>query len=504
MDRRVRVVALFLIGCFVLLFVQLGNLQIRQAAALKRSPYEAVSTGDQFAGNRGEIISSDGYVLAKSVPSSGPFSFQRIYPQGSLFSDVTGYVNVVNSNISSGLEGEYGNPQGSSQTSQYLLEHQYPSHGLRGLLTVRQGTDTITTTVSRRLQEVAKKALGPFTGSVVALDPTNGDVLAMYSNPSYDPNHLASHSPKVVSAYYGSLAPTSGSSPLVNGATFQTHAPGSTFKIVTSSAIFDHKPSIVSQYFRPVPFVKLPNTASLLHNYASEVCGGDLALVFAQSCDTAYGEIGLELGPQALAGEAHGFGFDQVPPIDLPPGEVQASDFPPASAFSSQDPVLAYSAIGQENVTETPLQDALVAAAIGDGGTMMTPHLLSHVIDDEGNIVSTYRPHPWLQATSPSTAAAVRNLMLGVVANPRGTAAGVGFPASLHVAAKTGTAQAGLSGCSDDWLVATAPAGPGDVPKVAVAAFLPYQNGLSCSDTGAAAAGPVVKAVLEAALGYPG
>lgn len=499
-----RVFALLLVACFVLLFLQLGNIQVRQSNALRHSPYTASAAGDPFAGARGEIVSSDGYVLAKSVPSKGSFPYQRVYPQGSLFADVTGYVDVVDSNISTGLEAEYGNPQGAAAASQYLLVHQYPTHGLNGLLTTRKGTDTITTTVSRRLQLVAERALGSYAGAVVALDPRNGDILAMYSNPSFNPNKLASHDPKAVARYYSSLHPASGSSPLVNATTDLIHAPGSTFKIVTSSAVFDHKPSIAKQYFKPVSYIKLPNTSHLLHNYASEVCGGDIAASFAQSCDTAFGKIGMELGPANLAKEAHAFGFDKVPPIDLPPSEVRASNFPSASSFTKQDPVLAYSAIGQENVAESPLQDALVAGAVADGGTIMAPHLLSHVINDEGNIVATYHPHVWRKATSPDTAATVRAMMRGVVTDPNGTAAGVGFPPSLHVAAKTGTSQVGALGCSDNWLVATAPAGPGDVPRVAVAAFVPYQTGLSCSATGAQEAGPVVKAVLEAALGYGG
>lgn len=505
MDRRVRVFALFLIVCFVLLFVQLGNVQVRQSKALSHSPYQVHATGDPFAGDRGEILSSDGVVLAKSVPSKGTFPYQRVYPQGPLFADITGYVNVVDANVTTGLEAEYGNPVGTSSKSQYLLVHQYPTHGLKGVLTTRTGTDSITTTVSYKLQRTAQQALGPYEGAVVAIDPQNGNILAMYSNPTFNPNELASHDPKTVAKYFASLNPSSGTGALANGVTYQTHPPGSTFKIVTSAAIYDRMPSLAARSYPYESSTKLPNTTQVLHNYANEVCGGTLAVAFAVSCDTTYGEIGLLLGPKNLASEAKAFGFGQAPPIDLPAGEVSASNFPKASTFSANDPFLAYSAIGQGNVQESPLEDALVAAAIGDGGTIMAPHLLSHVVDNEGNVVATYRPHPWLRATSPATAAAVRTLMLGVVADANGTGAGIGFPASLHVAAKTGTAQASVNGqCTDNWFVATAPAGQGDTPKVAVAAFVPYQAGLPCASTGAAEAGPVVRQVLEAALGYGG
>ncbi|MCU1488712.1 MAG: penicillin-binding protein transpeptidase [Acidimicrobiaceae bacterium] len=496
MDRRIRVLALFLLCCFVLLVAQLGNLQVRQAAALKSSPYEPTTHADPYTGQRGEILSADGFVLAKSVKQAGG-GYQRVYPQGPLFADITGYVNQVNSNISTGLEDEYGNPFGTSAKSQYLLVHEYPAHGLRGLLNQRQGTDTITTTVTRKLQLVAQQALGSYSGALVALDPRNGNILAMYSNPSYDPTKLSSSDAKAVTAYFNSLNPNSGSSPLVNGVTYNRQAPGSTFKLVTTAAIFDRDPSLASTVWPPIPYTKLPNTTSLLHNYASEVCGGNLAQILEKSCDTAFGLIGLKLGPVNLAGEANAFGFNQQPPIDLPSGEVSASVFPPASSYSANDPFLAYSAIGQYNVQETPLEDALIAGAMGQGGTMMAPHLLSHVVDDQGTIVETYQPRVWLHATSSTTAGSVLNLMLGVAKT--GTAAGV-FPSSLNVAAKTGTAETGSNACSADWIVATAPAGPGQTPTVAVAGYLPFQAGLSCSETGAQAAGPRVAQLLEAAL----
>ena len=160
------------------------------------------------------------------------------------------------------------------------------------------------------------------------------------------------------------------------------------------------------------------------------------------------------------------------------------------------------SAIGQENVTATTLQMALVAAGIADNGTIMTPHLLDRVIDDQGSLVKTYQPHPWRRATSPKTAMAVRQLMVGVT-GPGGTAQGV-FPSSSFppVAAKTGTAQINATGCGTyNWLIATAPAGVGETPSVAVAAIVPIPPGGSCVDTtGAQAAGPVVAAVMAKAL----
>jgi peptidoglycan glycosyltransferase len=231
------------------------------------------------------------------------------------------------------------------------------------------------------------------------------------------------------------------------------------------------------------------------------VCGGALAENLWQSCDTAYGEYGLQLGGNLLAKEADAFGFNKRPPIDLPATEVSPSTFPAASSFPSNQPSLAYSAIGQENVAETVLADALVASAVADGGSIMAPHLMAHVINDEGQVVATYEPHVWLHATSIATADQVRELMLGVAEH--GTATGV-FPSSLDVAAKTGTAEVGINDCSSDWMIATSPADGGQVPKIAVAVVLPYQPGLSCDGTGAEYAGPIAAKMVEAGTGYAG
>jgi peptidoglycan glycosyltransferase len=273
--------------------------------------------------------------------------------------------------------------------------------------------------------------------------------------------------------------------------------------VITTSAMFDHDPSLLTIDVPYTDALAIKGTDHLLHNYGGETCGGVLAVILAQSCDTAYAKIGTLLGATSLYDEATAFGFDQVPPIDLPQGEVAASNFPTPASFAGNLPGVAYSAIGQENVSETALQDALVASAIADNGTIMKPHVMANIVSDVGQVVDSYTPTPWLKATSPSTAKAVRTLMLGVTSYAlHGTAAGVFAPPEFPtntVAAKTGTAET-VNGCSADWLIATAPAGPGQKPTVAVAAVLPYQSGLTCSDTGAVAAGPRVAEVLAAAL----
>ena len=275
-----------------------------------------------------------------------------------------------------------------------------------------------------------------------------------------------------------------------------TNAPGSTFKVVTSSAVYDHDPSVANIDY-PVtgclPAGTIPDTSQQLcdSGQGSEHCGGTLQQTLPQSCDTAFAQIGLAVGAPAMNSEAVAFGFDQVPPLDLP-GAAKSS-FPSVADLSP--PFLAYSAFGQENVTASVLQMAMVAGAIANGGVIMTPHVMAQIRDSQGNLVQTYTPKPWLKATSPSTASQVQSLMQGVVSDPGGTANFPPvFPADEAVAAKTGTAEVGSNAqYTSDWMIAYST----NNPNVAVAVAAPYQGP---SETGAAVVGPVTCAILQVAV----
>ena len=492
-NRRIRWLGFILLSCFVLLFLQLNNFQVRQAKSLVNNPDNPSNQIDVWTLPRGDIYSADGSTLAYSKPTKDSSAELRIYPPATatLFAALTGYNSVVEES-NTGLEAEY---------DQYLTQHSSPASTLGQLLTQHQTTDDITLTVSTALQETAAAALAGRTGAVVAIDPQTGAILAMYGNPTFNPNLFAVHDLNAVNKSYNQLLNTGA---LINYAAAQARAPGSTFKVIDASAIYDQAPQLAGHYFKPVTSITLPLTAGVqLYNFAGESCGGNLAQVFAHSCDTSFALVGQSLGAQKLYSEAAAFGFDRVPPIDLPQGEAAASNFPTPRDFGGDTPSLMKSAIGQENVTATTLQMALVAAGIADNGVIMAPHLLHQIVDNEGNVVETYRPHAWTRATSPSTALAVRKLMLGVTENPLGTAYGLFPPYQFpSVAAKTGTAQINGTGCGTyNWLIATAPAGPGQTPTVAVAAIVPIPPGGSCIDvTGAQEAGPVVKAVLQKAL----
>jgi peptidoglycan glycosyltransferase len=484
LNRQIRLVGVGIMVLFVGLFLQLNWLQIVHAPALEANPLNSLGVVKEYTAPRGDIVSADGVTLADSVPTNDEYKYLRQYPTGALFEDITGFFSFTYG--SDGVERTYDQVLTGSN-SPFKLPTSLSQ--LRTLLTDHNRTQSITLTALDKLQKVAQAELAGREGSVVALDPRTGAILAMYSNPSFNPNLLSGHDQTTVQASYKALSATPGIfSP---GAYRQRWFPGSTFKIITASAMYDHQPALVTKVFPTLSALPLPDTTNLLHNFGGEVCGGALLELFTVSCDTGFGQVGLDLGANSLNDEATSFGFDQTPPIDLP--FAAQSYFPTAASFAQDVPGVAYSAIGQQDVQATPLEMAMVAGAIANGGTMMTPHVLGHVTNAQSQVVSTYQPKPWLQATSAATAAQLTQLMVSVV--DRGTGVAARIP-GVAVAGKTGTAQTG-TGETDDWFAAFAPAA---APTIAVAVVLPNQPSADEYQGGTLAA-PIVKAMIEAYLG---
>ena len=213
--------------------------------------------------------------------------------------------------------------------------------------------------------------------------------------------------------------------------------------------------------------------------------------VFRVSCNTSFAQLGLDLGPQKLHDGAEAFGFNKTPPLDVSPGAAK-SFFPSVDFFVRNDPQLAQGAIGQGNVSATPLQMALVAAAIANHGVVKAPHLMAEVRDSQGNVIQTETGNDWVSPVSAEVADELRGMMVGVVNGGTGTRAAI---PGVQVAAKTGTAQTGLK-TAHAWTVAFAPA---DAPTVAVAVIIENQSEVSTA-TGGRVAAPVAKAILQAAL----
>ncbi|HEY2430240.1 MAG TPA: penicillin-binding protein 2 [Acidimicrobiales bacterium] len=481
MNRSIRAVGVVIMVLFAAMVVQLTNLQVVQARRLNHDPRNTRQAVADFSRPRGAIQTADGVVVAQSVPSKDQYKYQRVYPKGLEYAFITGYLSF-----------RYGSEGVEHQYADQLAGRNLPlrASDLRNLLSQNARTANVSLTVSSKLQDAATAALGQRLGAVIALDPRSGAVLALVSQPSYDPTGLASHTPAVEQQSFTGLN-ADPNKPLLPRVYRDSYAPGSTFKVVTASAVYDHQPALLQKTYPTLTALPLPLTTNKLHNFGGESCGGQLPHLLTVSCDTGFGQVGLDLGAPTLSGEAMGFGFDQVPPLDLP--GVFKSTFPPAAFFAQRTPLVAFSAIGQDDVSATPLQMALVASAIADNGVIMTPHVMGSIRDNNGNLVQTYQPKPWLTATSPATAGQVNTLMQSVVTSGTGTA--VAIP-GVAVAAKTGTAEV-TSTRTNAWMIAFAPA---NNPTIAVAAVLPDLTGVGNETTGGVVAAPVVKAVIQAWL----
>jgi peptidoglycan glycosyltransferase len=471
---------------FALVIGQSAWVQFFHASALDKSslnPRNDVSTAQY---QRGEIVAANGQVLAESVPTSSTTSpWRQIYPGGSLFSGVVGFSSSV-----------YGEWALEAQYNSDLEAHAQPPQSFEQLLEPTQAADSVTLTLEPALQKLAAELLQGRDGSVIALTPKTGAVLALYSNPTYDPDPFSSTNIAVQNAAWkkDNKKDAEGYPPLGLVATQQTIFPGSTFKVVTTAGIVKFDPSLLTKSYPAMTETKLPDTTSILHNDGGAVCGGTVAEMLPDSCDPGYGLLGIALGAQSLTATAEDFGYNQIPPLDLP--GVVKSFFPSESTLAANPPFLAYSAIGQEDVQATALQNVLVAAGIADGGKVMTPHLMKYITGPDGAIVQRFKDSVWKQPLTESQAAQIVPLMQSVVSSPIGTAYGVGFLPEDQVAAKTGTAQVGnnLENDTDDWMIAFAPA---DDPVVAVAVSVPFQGP---SVTGAIVAGPIMKCIIEGAI----
>jgi penicillin-binding protein A len=489
MAGRIRWLGVFIVLCFVVLFVQLNELQVVHAKQYADNTANPEIEYQMYSQPRGPILSADGVVLAQSVPTTvGAYKYQREYPTGSLFSQVVGYDSLIYP--PSGVEATYNAD---------LSAHNRPIKTLSDLLATPMVTDTVTLTMSDALQKDLAAALDNRYGAIVVLDPSTGAVEAMYSNPTFDPNPLVSPYSAPETQAYATDTTTDqyGFQPLASIAYQDSFFPGSTFKTVTTAAAYDHAPRLVDTpmpYYTCIPPHTFGGQFTKLCNFGDGGCGGTIAQMLPPSCDTGYALLGTKVGAAGMTAEADAFGFNQQPPIDLPSSPFEVSHFLQSGCYMNAQVFLAFSSIGQYCTTASPLQMAMVASAFANGGVIMKPHVMASVRDSLGNPVATYQPTKWLTATTPKTAAAVTTLMTDVA--KYGTAAGI-FPADEDVAAKTGTAQVAQNNSeTTDWMIAFAPA---TAPKVAVAVVLPNQ---ALSATGAEVAGPVMRAILRDALGY--
>ena len=298
-NERVRLVGVGAVALIVVLFAMLNYLQIFHANALDNNPHNTRGIISEYEQPRGAILSADGVTLAQSVPSNDQYKYQRVYPTGALFGQITGYFSLTYG--TDGLESQYNSALTEADTPITL-----PANigQVKKFFTTQPTPDNLQITVLSKLQQVAATELAGRDGAVVALNPKTGAILAMYANPSYNPNPLSSHNELVQQNAWEALQNDPGD-PLLSAAYRQRFFPGSTFKIVTAAAVYDHKRAAADQALPVASGFVLPDTeGQVLHNFGGEACGGNLLELFTVSCDTGFAQLGLAVGATNLANEA--------------------------------------------------------------------------------------------------------------------------------------------------------------------------------------------------------
>ncbi|GAA2721154.1 peptidoglycan D,D-transpeptidase FtsI family protein [Cellulomonas aerilata] len=481
MNTPLRRIAVVVVVMFLALMGAATWVQYVQAAQLNADPRNVRTLYREYDNFRGPIVVG-GEPVASSTPVDDPFGFQRAYTNGPLYAHATGYYSIVYGRT--GLERASNDLLTGTADSLFLSR-------IQDLVTGRQPQgSSVELTLDPAVQAAAAEALGDQRGAVVALDPTTGAVLAMVSSPSFDPNVLAGHDTSTVNDLYRTLTDDPGE-PLVNRAIAgDTYPPGSTFKLVDAAAALESGLTPESPLAAP-DVLPLPASSATIGNFGGASCGGggtvSLAEALRISCNTAFAQLGLDLGDDALREQAERFGFGA--PLSIPL-RVTPSRFPE----DPDQPQTALAAIGQQDVRATPLQMAMVSAAIANGGEQMAPFLVRTVRSPDLEVVEETSPSVLRTPVSPATAAALRDMMVGVVETGTGTAARI--PGVL-VAGKTGTAQTTDDVAPHAWFTAFAPA---DAPRVAVAVIVENGGNVGNEATGGRVAAPVARAVIEAVL----
>ena len=470
MNRPIRGVAIAAMVIFTALMVNLSYLYVGQQSGLNERPENRRVADARFAQDRGPIMVGN-TPIAKSEPVKDRYKFQRSYTSGELYAQVTGYYSYLYR--TSALEASYSSELSGVDDSQFLARLIDSASGAtpRGA--------TLETTLSAKAQKAAWDGLAGRNGAVVAIDYSTGAIKALVSLPSYDPNELATHDLTASSEAWKRLN-ADADKPMANRATREIYPPGSTFKLVATASALDSGMSADSM-IDATPY-KLPGSTRVI----SGNCGGSkitLTQALEVSCNPAFARLGVKLGDEALRTQAEKFGFGTKFLDDI--GSA-ASRFP-----EELDPAqTAMSSIGEFEVAASPLQMALVSAAIANDGVVMDPYLVARVLNSDLLVTSQTRAQQQSVALSSENAAALREMMVSVV--QQGTGHRAQIP-GVTVGGKTGTARSSNDRRPYAWFTAWA----GD-PKVAVCVFIEDAEIPATDIAGGTLAAPIAKAVIEA------
>ena len=482
MTRELRRVTVLVFTMFMSLLVAASLIQFLNADTLMADGRNPRGLYDSYKTQRGSIL-ANGKLIAWSVKTDDQYQYLREY-DNEAYSAVTGFYSLSQGTL--GMEkavDSYLTGKNSSQFFEQInsLLSGNPLSGASAYLTIKP-----------KVQEAAYKALGKLTGAVVAIEPSTGKILALVSTPGYNANLLSVHNSSLATYNYQQLA-NQANSPLINRAIGgDLYAPGSVFKIVVASAAFEtgkYKPS--SLLPNPKKF-KLPGTSTFIYNSGEGKCGTSkpkvsIADALRFSCNIPFAELGIAIGQDAIAAQAERFGFGKSFSLPL---KSTPSEYP----TGMDDAQTALSSFGQFNDKASPLQMAMVSAAIANKGVMMQPTLISSILSPNLAVLSDLGDVSLGPVVSETTASYVKEMMVAAVS--KGVSSN-GQIKGVRVAGKTGTAQNGKGQPYTLWFTGFAPA---DNPQVAVAVVVANGGGLGQRGYGNLLAAPIAQKVMKAVL----
>lgn len=483
MNQAIRNSWIVAITLFALLFGSISYVQFFAVDSLNANPNNNRQLQMNFCSNRGPILVG-GQAIAESVATNTDCKFQRKYNEPLLYAGLTGFFSKY-----SGQYGiEFAMRDELTGTSDGAL--------FERIAQVFTGTQpqgrSVELTIDPAIQKLAYDLIPDnIGGSIVAMNPKTGAIIAMVSKPSYDTNLLATHDKTAFDAAMANLVGVPGINLFGSSAYRKSYAPGSVFKIIDTAAALEsgkyNKDSIL-----PNPAqLSFPGMTYTLPNYAYGQCytqdKASFAFALENSCNTPFASIALDLGQDAITTTAEKFGFNDSS-LTIPSG-VETSRFP-GSQGKLDAAALAQSAVGQRDVLSTPLQIAMMTAAIANGGQQMAPNLVKTVRTPDLKTVSSLTPRVLRQSTSPEVAAQITDWMVSVVSNGIASAAAV---PGVDVAGKTGTAELG-DGLNNSWFTGFAPAND---PEVVVTIVMPNVDVATGAQLTSPNASKLFKAVLK-------
>lgn len=508
MNTTLRRLSTVVMAMFLALMVSTTWIQFVTAGSLNEDPRNFRNIYSELGRDRGPIV-VDGEPIVTSEPVDDNFKYQRTYSGGdagaaSVYAPLTGFFAVTGTYT--GLE-RYANGYLGGEDDSLWLDR------LQNLITGEEAQgSSVELTIDRKVQQAAWDALGDYTGAAVALDPRTGAILAMVSKPSYDPNAVAVHNAGDATTAYETFLNANPQvntvkgeerfsvyDPTVNRAINAIYPPGSTFKLLTSAAAIEYQGLTPETSIPAQNLYQLPGTTGAggqVGNFAHETCdpSGSLTLKDALriSCNTAFLELANKVGKDDMQRMFEDFGFTES--IDIPMS-TSVGAYPGLSDTATDDSAarIALSGIGQGDVRMTPLQVAMMSAAIANDGDLMQPYLIDSVRDSDLELVSQTKPRSYRSPFSSSTADALTEMMVAVVNDGSGT--GAQLPGT-QVAGKTGTAEDDLRSPTL-WFTSFAPA---EDPQVAVAVVLENEGQSTNESTGGALASPIAAKIMQAAI----